>query len=298
MTTKEYTSKIKSAVDRLTSQEFDGRLMHQNHDGEPNPSELSLRCFIDLARTILFPGFFGNTSVSSTTLPYHIGVNVEKLFRVLWEQLFAGMCFECTEEERLLEVKKKNAMNIAAEFVESLPDIKLMLRTDVEAIYKGDPAAKNFGEIILSYPGLKAIVNYRIAHKLLDLGASIIIPRIITEMAHSETGIDIHPGATIGNYFAIDHGTGVVIGETCILGDNVKIYQGVTLGAKSFPTDENGTLIKGIARHPILKNNVVVYAGATILGRITIGENAIIGGNTWVTDDVADNTSVYSNVKR
>lgn len=173
-----------------------------------------------------------------------------------------------------------------------------MLRTDVEAIYKGDPAAKNFGEIILSYPGLKAIVNYRIAHKLLDLGASIIIPRIITEMAHSETGIDIHPGATIGNYFAIDHGTGVVIGETCILGDNVKIYQGVTLGAKSFPTDENGTLIKGIARHPILKNNVVVYAGATILGRITIGENAIIGGNTWVTDDVADNTSVYSNVKR
>lgn len=185
-------------------------------------------------------------------------------------------------------------MSISSAFVKSLPDIKLDLRTDVEAIYNGDPAAKNFGEIILAYPGLRAIVNYRIAHKLLDLGVSVLLPRMITELAHRETGIDIHPGATIGRYFAIDHGTGVVIGETCILGSHVKLYQGVTLGAKSFPTDENNNPIKGIARHPILKDNVVVYANATILGRVTIGENAVIGGNTWVTVDIPDNTSVFN----
>ena len=147
-------------------------------------------------------------------------------------------------------------------------------------------AAKNYGEIILAYPGLKAIVNYRIAHKLLEVGANPLMPRMITEMAHSVTGIDIHPGATIGRYFAIDHGTGVVIGETTIIGENVKLYQGVTLGARSFPSDENNVIIKGILRHPIIEDNVVIYAGATILGRVTIGHDSVIGGNTWITDSV------------
>ena len=156
----------------------------------------------------------------------------------------------------------------------------------MEAAYNGDPAAKSRDEIICCYPVIKALVNYRVAHELLTMGVELI-PRILTEMAHSETGIDIHPGAQIGDYFTIDHGTGVVIGETCIIGRNVKLYQGVTLGAKSFPLDEHGNPIKGIPRHPILEDDVIVYSNSTILGRITVGKGAIIGGNVWITQDVA-----------
>lgn len=285
-------SEIKDTVARLTSQEFDGRLMHLNDSGESLPSRSEVTEFMELVRSVLFPGFFGRNSICLSSLPYHLGVSLEKMFHILSEQVYACFRFEgCTEDAAQLRSK---AASIAAAFIRELPEVKLDLRTDVEAIYSGDPAAKNFGEIILAYPGLRAIVNYRVAHKLLHLGASILIARIITEMAHSETGIDIHPGAEIGRYFAIDHGTGVVIGETCILGERVKLYQGVTLGAKSFPADDNGDLIKGIARHPILKNNVVVYAGATILGRVTIGEGAVIGGNSWVTADVPDGGTVFN----
>ena len=163
---------------------------------------------------------------------------------------------------------------------------------DVEAAYNGDPAAENYGEIISCYPVIKALVNYRIAHELLVLGVPLI-PRIISEMAHSETGIDIHPGAQIGHHFTIDHGTGVVIGATCIIGNNVKLYQGVTLGAKSFPLDAQGNPIKGIARHPILEDNVVVYSNATILGRITIGRGSIVGANIWVTEDMEPESRKY-----
>ena len=160
-----------------------------------------------------------------------------------------------------------------------------MLATDVEAAYNGDPAAESYGEIISCYPIIKALSNYRIAHELLLLGVPLI-PRIITEMAHSETGIDIHPAARIGHHFTIDHGTGVVIGATCIIGNHVKLYQGVTLGAKSFPLDDDGHPIKGIPRHPILEDDVIVYSNATILGRITVGRSATVGGNIWVTEDV------------
>lgn len=174
----------------------------------------------------------------------------------------------------------------ATTFIYRLDDISRSLQTDVEAAYNGDPAAKSRDEIICCYPVIKALVNYRVAHELLTMGVELI-PRILTEMAHSETGIDIHPGAQIGDYFTIDHGTGVVIGETCIIGRNVKLYQGVTLGAKSFPLDEHGNPIKGIPRHPILEDDVIVYSNSTILGRITVGKGAIIGGNVWITQDVA-----------
>ena len=160
-----------------------------------------------------------------------------------------------------------------------------MLATDVEAAYNGDPAAKSHGEVISCYPAIRAILNYRMAHALLTEGVPFL-PRIITEMAHSETGIDIHPGARIGTHFTIDHGTGVVIGETCVIGNHVKLYQGVTLGAKSFPLDADGNPVKGIPRHPILEDDVIVYSNATILGRITIGRGATVGGNIWVTEDV------------
>ena len=174
---------------------------------------------------------------------------------------------------------------MATQFISKLPEIRRILATDVEAAYYGDPAATCFGEIISCYPAIRAISNYRIAHELLLLGVPLI-PRILTEMAHSETGIDIHPGAQIGHHFTIDHGTGVVIGATCIIGNHVKLYQGVTLGAKSFPLDEEGNPIKGIPRHPILEDDVIVYSNATILGRVTIGKGATIGGNIWLTEDV------------
>ena len=184
-----------------------------------------------------------------------------------------------------MKLVEKQAAEKAIAFISQLPEIREKLHTDVIAAYNGDPAAKSFGEVIFCYPSIRAISNYRIAHALLLLEVPLI-PRIITEMAHSETGIDIHPGATIGDYFTIDHGTGVVIGETATIGTNVKMYQGVTLGAKSFPLDEDGNPIKGIPRHPHIGNNVIIYSNSTILGTISVGDGAVIGGNLWVDKDV------------
>lgn len=277
---------INSVIERLYNQVQSGTLYHYSQGGETFPSRKELADIVELCYAIFFPGFFGdNASVNSSTLSYHIGVNVERLYIKLSEQLYAGMCFD-QEDDKSQRERREEAQCIASSFIEALPEIREVLCTDVEAIFKGDPAAKSNGEIILAYPGLRAIVNYRIAHQLFLLGASPLISRIITEMAHSETGIDIHPGATIGRYFAIDHGTGIVIGETTIIGENVKLYQGVTLGAKSFPSDDNNMLIKGILRHPIIEDNVVIYADATILGRITIGHDSVVGANTWITNDL------------
>lgn len=252
-------------------------LFHEHRDNDPLPSGDKLRAIVDLCRSILFPGYYGKSSLNSQTLSYHIGVNVEELYNLLSEQILAGLCF-------VEEGNRDKAQHLAIEFIARLPQLRAVLATDVEAAYNGDPAAESFGEIISCYPVIKAITNYRIAHELLLLGVPLI-PRVITEMAHSETGIDIHPGASIGHHFTIDHGTGVVIGATCIIGNHVKLYQGVTLGAKSFPLDENGNPIKGIPRHPILEDNVIVYSNATILGRITIAHDTVIGGNLWVTED-------------
>lgn len=272
-------------VDKLSEYDSFKSVYHENRDGEPFPSGLALRQIVDLCRSILFPGYFGNPMVDRRTIKYHIGVNVERLQALLEEQVLAGLCFGCTEEERSLADKKAEARRVASVFVEFLPELRRVLMTDIEAAYYGDPAAKSFAEIILCYPAVRAISNHRIANKLLELGVPMI-PRMISEMAHSETGIDIHPGATIGERFSIDHGTGVVIGETAIIGNNVKIYQGVTLGAKSFELDEFGNPVKNVPRHPILEDDVIVYANATILGRVTIGKGAVIGGNIWVTSDV------------
>ncbi|MEI7676645.1 MAG: serine acetyltransferase [Bacteroidales bacterium] len=287
MTSLNHSDIITSTVKLLSESESYKKLCHQHREGEPLPSSEVLADIISLARSILFPGFFGNSSINTRTLSYHIGVKAERLYELLVEQILAGLCYECTAEEgTYIKRHRENAKEITAKFIERLPQLREMLATDVEAAYNGDPAAQSFGEVILCYPAIRAITNYRIAHELHLLGVPLI-PRMITEMAHSETGIDIHPAATIGDYFTIDHGTGVVIGATAIIGRNVKLFQGVTLGAKSFPLDENGNPIKGIPRHPIIEDNVVIYSNATILGRITIGEGATIGGNIWVTDDVA-----------
>lgn len=278
-------------VDKLSEYDSFKSVYHENRDGEPFPSGLALRQIVDLCRSILFPGYFGNPMVDRRTIKYHIGVNVERLQALLEEQVLAGLCFGCTDEERSLADKKAESKQVVSVFVEFLPELRRVLMTDIEAAYYGDPAAKSFAEIILCYPAVRAISNHRIAHKLLEQGVPMI-PRMISEMAHSETGIDIHPGATIGERFSIDHGTGVVIGETAIIGNNVKIYQGVTLGAKSFELDEFGNPVKDVPRHPILEDDVIVYANATILGRVTIGKGAVIGGNIWVTSDVEPGAKV------
>lgn len=286
MYSRKYAEIIERTVEELSDYNSFKTICHQHHDGEPFPSEKVLHEIIELCRSLIFPGFFGHANVNRGTISYHVGVNIERLNGLLSEQILAGLCFACDHSKEVkLDDRRKEAFDKAVAFIESLPALRKLLATDVEAAYNGDPAADSFGVVIACYPAIRAISNYRIAHRLLELGVPLI-PRMISEMAHSETGIDIHPAATIGSYFAIDHGTGVVIGATTIIGNHVKLYQGVTLGAKSFPLDEKGNPIKGIPRHPIIGDNVIIYSNATILGRITIGTDATIGGNIWVTEDV------------
>ena len=297
-------SQISKAIKELSEFDLFRGLCHEQSASSSMPSNGVLVEVVNLCRAILFPGYFGDASVNRNNLSFHIGLNVEKLYQLLGGQILSGLCFkmhilahetgDCgfiPMNRNDLDSLKEKADSIALDFIESLPTIRKQLATDVDASFYGDPAADSKEVVIFCYPGFKAISNYRIAHRLLELDVPII-PRMITEIAHSETGIDIHPGADIDSYFAIDHGTGVVIGATAIIGKNVKLYQGVTLGAKSFPMNEEGYPIKGIPRHPILKNNVIVYSNATILGRITIGENATIGGNIWITEDVAPNARI------
>jgi serine O-acetyltransferase len=259
--------------------------------GSSMPSTGSLEKIVSLLNEILFPGYFGNSTITRSNLNYYIGSNIDKLKHLLYEQIKRGYYFDCLNSNRSCNEISTLAETKTLKFIANLPKIKHLLKTDVEAAFLGDPAAKNWGEVIYCYPGIRALTNYRIAHELLLLDIPLI-PRIISEMAHSQTGIDIHPGAQISEFFAIDHGTGIVIGETCIIGKNVKIYQGVTLGAKSFPLDEKGNPIKGIPRHPIVEDNVVIYSGATILGRVTIGKNSMIGGNVWITHNVTGNSKI------
>ena len=286
MTTTAFENKIAQTIQKLSDPASYQIVCHQHKMGEPLPSIVKLGKVINLVREILFPGYFGNTSLRTNTTQHYMGVYVDELYELLSEEILAGMCFECKDESaNKVEKHQGKSKEIALEFIEFLPEIRRQLVTDVEATFLNDPAARNLGEVIFCYPAVRAISNYRMAHKLLQLDVPLI-PRFISEMAHSETGIDIHPKAQIGEQFTIDHGTGVVIGSTSILGKNVKIYQGVTLGAKSFPLDENGNPIKGIPRHPIVEDDVVIYAGATILGRVTIGKGSVIGGNVWVTNDL------------
>ncbi len=247
---------------------------------------------VELLRSVLFPGFFGHSDVTDETSRYYVGVTLDRVRRILAEQVRRGLCF--TGESPLPADAEARADRIVRTFLQQLPEVRRLLLTDIQAAYEGDPAATSREETLFCYPGLLAIISQRIAHELHLLGVPLL-PRMITEHAHSITGIDIHPGASIGEAFFIDHGTGVVIGETCEIGRNVRLYQGVTLGAKSFPLDEHGNPIKGIARHPIVEDDVIIYAGATILGRIVIGRGASIGGNVWVTEAVPAGCRVVQN---
>jgi serine O-acetyltransferase len=284
--------KMRNAVDQLADQKSLNLVCHEHRIGEPLPSIEKLGKIVGIIREILFPGYYGNTSLRTNTTRHYIGVYIDELFELMSEQILAGLCFSCQNPEMVdMQERSKFAQGLASDFISNLPEIRRLLITDVEAAYLGDPAANSRSEVIYCYPTIRAIINHRIAHQLLQLDVPLI-PRIISEMGHSETGIDIHPGAQIGEGFTIDHGTGVVIGATCIIGKNVKLYQGVTLGAKSFPLDNQGNPIKGIPRHPIVEDNVIIYAQATILGRIRIGENSVIGGNVWVTNSLPPNSKL------
>ena len=287
-----------SAVMSLVDARSFDILCYKHRTGELMPSTEKLRVIVEKVRQIIFPGYFGEINLKSETLPYYMGVLVDEVYELMAEQIFSGLCFICKEESnRDLGGKRTQAEKTAIEFIHGLAELRRILITDVNAAYLGDPAANSVGEVIFCYPAIRAISSYRIAHSLFMLDVPLI-PRIITEMAHSETGIDINPEAVIGEYFTIDHGTGVVIGSTSIIGKNVKLFQGVTLGAKSFPLDENGNPVKGIPRHPIVEDNVIIYSNATILGRITIGHDSVIGGNIWVTNDLAPNSRVVQNKTR
>ena len=281
-----FTHLLAQTVTELSEDSSLKGLFHEHQDGDPLPSGKVLHEIIELCRAILFPGFYGKSTVNHHTITYHIGVNIERMYNLLTEQIHAGLCFDAKETgDCACDTKREKAIDLAGQFISRLPALREVLATDVEAAYNGDPAAESYGEIISCYPIIKALSNYRIAHELLLLGVPLI-PRIITEMAHSETGIDIHPAARIGQNYTNDNGKGIVKVATCKNGNNVKLYQGVTLGAKSFPLDDDGHPIKGIPRHPILEDDVIVYSNATILGRITVGRGATVGGNIWVTEDV------------
>ena len=255
-------------------------------EGEPLLSNQSVRRIVDLASRLMFPGFFTDTDRGPSVLRSVMTLECHELRDLLTEQITAGLCFDRDNCDTTLEGLRSRAQSDADTFIDSLPALRHILDTDIDATYLGDPAAVSTHEVIACYPGFRATISYRVAHQLQRQGVPIV-PRMITEQAHSDTGIDIHPGAEIGERFVIDHGTGVVIGATAILGNNVKIYQGVTLGAKSFVTDDSNNPVKGIPRHPIIGDNVVIYSNSTILGRVHIGDNAVIGGNLWVTRDVA-----------
>ncbi|MBE0638597.1 MAG: serine acetyltransferase [Bacteroidales bacterium] len=276
---------IKTAIEKLSLSES-YKMVYMPQHGRSMPSVVILNEMVNKFREILFPGYFGHSSLNRNNYSYHLGVNVDEAFRLLSDQVFRGICFSCRQDQEFdYECGENEAMEKSTQLIAKLPEIRRLLATDVRAAYLGDPAANSEGEVIFSYPTIRAMTNHRIAHELYNLNVPLI-PRIISEMAHSETGIDIHPGAKIDEFFAIDHGTGVVIGETAIIGKRVKIYQGVTLGAKSFPLDDQGNPIKGIPRHPVVEDDVIIYSNATILGRISIGKGSVIGGNIWVTKDL------------
>jgi serine O-acetyltransferase len=235
---------------------------------------------------VLFPGYFGPSELTAETLRFQTGAVLDRILHGLREQIRRGLCAVCarTEPEACGDCLEQS-LSISETFISRLPEVRRRLGTDVEAAYVGDPALTNPDEAIFCYPGILAVTSQRLAHELHVLGVPLI-PRMITEQAHSLTGIDIHPGARIGEGFFIDHGTGVVIGETSVIGRNVRLYQGVTLGAKSFPLDEHGNPIKGVDRHPIVEDDVTIYSNATVLGRITLGRGATIGGNVWLTQSV------------
>ena len=253
------------------------------------PSRKALTNILEGLSAALFPNCLGGHDFSDEGIDYFVGQTLDTALRHLQEQVRRELCYTASTAE--VYESGDRAADITQAFATQLPEVRALLDSDIHAAYEGDPAASSVDEVLVCYPGITAIIHHRLAHRLHRLGVPLIA-RLIAEIAHSATGIDIHPGATIGSSFFIDHGTGVVIGETAFIGQRVRLYQAVTLGAKRFAVNENGSLVKGHARHPIVEDDVVIYAGATILGRVTIGRGSVIGGNVWLTRSVPPGSTI------
>jgi serine O-acetyltransferase len=285
-------NRLAAIMERIAAS-YDEAIPKIHHlDRMPLPSREDAAAILSALEEIIFPGYYTTSGVTHQRIIYRVQERVGWLFEHLSDQITKSLFhMDALDGERCFTSDAK-AEESAYLFLESLPRVRCLLAKDIRAAYEGDPAAHCIDEIILSYPAVYAIMAHRVAHELYQLNVPLL-PRMITEIAHSKTGIDIHPGASIGESFFIDHGTGVVIGETTLIGNNVKLYQGVTLGALSFPKDEEGQIIRGNKRHPTIENNVVIYAGATILGGATvIGEGSVIGGNVWLTESVPPDSRV------
>jgi serine O-acetyltransferase len=267
---------------------------HSRHRDGPIPqlpSRETVIRIIDGLVAALFPRHFGPPGLTEEGADWFVGYTVDAALQSLEEQVRRELQLEPEEAIRHDAGQEQRAIEITRKFATALPKVRALVESDIQAAFDGDPAAKSLDEVVFCYPGITAIIRHRLAHELYLLGVPMLA-RIISEVAHSETGIDIHPGAEIGGSFFIDHGTGVVIGETSIIGRHVRLYQAVTLGAKRFEVDEHGALLKNYARHPIVEDDVVIYAGATILGRITIGRGSAIGGNVWLTQSVPPGSNI------
>lgn len=284
------TWKIETVVDDLrAARKKSRRLQNGEVRKAPLPSARALGGAVDDINAALFPRHAGALDHSASGLAFYSGARLNQALWALVDQIENEHAFDAETHAALANAR--SAEEIVSEFATLLPRIYETLESDVQAAFEGDPSAQSTEEVLLSFPGVKAVVHHRVAHALNALGAPIVA-RIVASLAHAATGIDIHPGASIGGSFFIDHGTGVVIGETTVIGERVRVYQAVTLGAKRFSVDESGALVKGQPRHPIIEDDVVIYAGATILGRITIGRGSSIGGNVWLTRSVPPGSNI------
>jgi serine O-acetyltransferase len=285
---------VAGIVEALRSAREDWRDL-QKRSREPGgrefPSREALAGIVDSLKGALFPMRLGPPDLRHESEDFYVGYTLESALQALLGQVRLELRYMARRQPRDPEDIDAQANAALRAFSESLPGIRRMLDGDVLAAFQGDPAARSVDEVLLCYPGILAMIHHRLAHRLYRLDLPLLA-RIVAELAHAQTGIDIHPGAQIDAGFFIDHGTGVVIGETAVIGKRVRIYQAVTLGAKRFPTDVEGNLQKGLPRHPVVQDDVVIYAGATILGRVTLGKGATIGGNVWITDDVPPGANV------
>lgn len=280
---------LDAIIDELrTSREVTHKIRHLGRIREL-PSREALLGILKGLSAVLFPTHYGRPNLTDESIDYFVGNTLNTTLIVLTEQVRRALSFISAQDDNV--DLHQQATRITRDFIAGLPAIRGLLVSDLQAAFHGDPAATSVAEVLLCYPGTIAIIHYRLAHALYLLGVPFLA-RMISDIAHSLTGIDIHPGAQIGASFFIDHGTGVVIGETTIIGQRVRLYQAVTLGAKRFPADEHGVLIKGNVRHPIVQDDVVIYAGATVLGRITIGQGSTIGGNVWLTQSVPPGSNI------
>lgn len=282
---------VDSIVDELRALRMASLESRNRHDRPPRlPSRRILASVAEGLSAAMFPNRLGSSELADEGIDHYVGHTLNMTLRELMVQIQHELHYN-SGLEVLGDEDRAQSVAITQAFAKRLPEVRSLLESDIKAAYEGDPAARNVDEVLVCYPGIMAITHYRLAHVLHGLGVPLIA-RMISEIAHSTTGIEIHPGAQIGGSFFIDHGTGVVIGETAIIGQNVRLYQAVTLGAKRFPVDENGALVKGNLRHPIVEDDVVIYAGATILGRITIGRGSTIGGNVWLTRSVPPGSNI------